>query len=112
MITEEMEDGLRRGLARAAAGFDGEERARQRLLARDYHPRRGNKRLALAVGLQIAFDIGDLEVEIESCFGRDLDLAMIGGEDQEGIAGQAAQFLIQQLLKAQEEVVDDFRQAL
>ena len=46
MITNELESELRRTFARAAADFDNAEQARQRLLQRDYHPRRRNRRLA------------------------------------------------------------------
>jgi hypothetical protein len=40
MPTDELENELRKTLARTA-DFEGLDRARQRLLERDYHPRRG-----------------------------------------------------------------------
>jgi hypothetical protein len=46
MPTDELESQLRSTLARAAADFENPGQARQRLLQRDYHPRRGNLRLA------------------------------------------------------------------
>ena len=46
MPTDELESQLRSTLARAAADFENPGQARQRLLQRDYHPRRGNRRLA------------------------------------------------------------------
>ena len=46
MPTDELENQLRITLARAAAGFENPDQGRQRLLQRDYHPRRGNRRLA------------------------------------------------------------------
>ena len=45
MPTDELESQLRSTLARAAADFENPGQARQRLLQRDYHPRRGNRRL-------------------------------------------------------------------
>jgi hypothetical protein len=46
MPTDELENELRSTLARAAADFNDPGQARQRLLQRDYRPRRGNRRLA------------------------------------------------------------------
>ena len=46
MPTDELESQLRSTFARAAADFENPGQARQRLLQRDYHPRRGNRRLA------------------------------------------------------------------
>jgi hypothetical protein len=49
MPTDELEDELRRILARTAADFESLDQARQRLLQRDYHPRVGNLRLAAGI---------------------------------------------------------------
>jgi hypothetical protein len=49
MPTDELESQLRSTLARAAADFENPGQARQRLLQRDYHPRRGNPRLAAGI---------------------------------------------------------------
>lgn len=49
MPTDELENELRRILARTATGFESLDQARQRLLRRDYHPRRGNRRLAAGI---------------------------------------------------------------
>jgi hypothetical protein len=49
MPTDELENELRRTLARTAADFESPDQARQRLLQRDYHPRRGNRRLAAGI---------------------------------------------------------------
>jgi hypothetical protein len=49
MPTDELENELRRTLARTAADFETLDQARQRLLQRDYHPRRGNRRLAAGI---------------------------------------------------------------
>ena len=46
MITDELENELRRAFTRSAADISIPEQARQRLLQRDYHPRTGNRRLA------------------------------------------------------------------
>lgn len=49
MPTDQLENELRRTLARTAADFESLDQARQRLLQRDYHPRLGNLRLATGV---------------------------------------------------------------
>jgi hypothetical protein len=49
MPTDELENELRRILARTATGFESLDLARQRLLRRDYHPGRGNRRLAAGI---------------------------------------------------------------
>lgn len=49
MPTDELENELRRTLARTAADFESLDEARQRLLQRDYHPRLGNLRLAAGI---------------------------------------------------------------
>jgi hypothetical protein len=49
MPTEELENELRRVFARAAAGIQDPEQARQRLLQRNYRPGRGHRRLAAAI---------------------------------------------------------------
>jgi hypothetical protein len=62
MPTDELENELRRTLARTAADFEGLDQARQRLLQRDYHPRRGNRRLAAgitgAAGVAVVLSLG------------------------------------------------------
>jgi hypothetical protein len=63
MLTDELEDELRRTLARTAADFESLDQARQRLLQRDYHPRRGNRRLAAgitagAAGVAVVLSLG------------------------------------------------------
>lgn len=49
MITGELEDELRRTFARVDAEITIPDQARQRLLRRDYHPRRANRRLAAGI---------------------------------------------------------------
>ena len=49
MITDELENELRQTFARAGAESAIPDQARQRLLQRDYHPRRGNRRLAASL---------------------------------------------------------------
>jgi hypothetical protein len=49
MPTDELENQLRGTLARAAADFENPGHARRRLLQRDYHPRRGNRRLTAGI---------------------------------------------------------------
>jgi hypothetical protein len=49
MITDELENKLRRTFARADAEIAVPDQARQRLLQRDYHPGRGNRRLAASI---------------------------------------------------------------
>jgi hypothetical protein len=49
MITDEVENELRRTFARADAEIAVPDQARERLLHRDYHPRRGNRRLAAGI---------------------------------------------------------------
>ena len=58
MPTDELESQLRSTLARAAADFGNPEQARQRLLQRDYHPRRGNRRLAAGITTGAALVVG------------------------------------------------------
>jgi hypothetical protein len=63
MPTDELENELRRNLARAADDFESLDQARQRLLQRDYHPRRGNRRLATgitagAAGVAVVLGLG------------------------------------------------------
>jgi hypothetical protein len=63
MLTDELENELRRTLARTAADFESLDQARQRLLQRDYHPRRGNRRLAAgiiagAAGVAVVLGLG------------------------------------------------------
>ena len=55
---EELESQLRSTLARAAADFEHPDQARQRLLQRDYHPRRGNRRLAAGITTGAALAVG------------------------------------------------------
>jgi hypothetical protein len=49
MPTEELENALRSALARAAADIPDPEQARQRLLARDYRPGRGPRKLGAGI---------------------------------------------------------------
>jgi hypothetical protein len=49
MPTEELENELRRALARAAADIPDPEQARQRLLQRNYRPGRGHRQLAAGI---------------------------------------------------------------
>ena len=58
MPTDELESQLRSTLARAAADFENPEQARQRLLQRNYHPRRGNRRLAAGITTGAALVVG------------------------------------------------------
>ena len=62
MPTDELENELRRTLARTAADFESLDQARQRLLQRDYHPRGGNRRLAAgitgAAGVAVVLSLG------------------------------------------------------
>jgi len=63
MLTDELEDELRRTLARAAADFESLDQARRRLLQRDYHPGRRNRRLAAgitagAAGVAVVLGLG------------------------------------------------------
>ena len=58
MPTDELERQLRHTLARAAADFGNPDQARQRLLQRDYHPRRGNRRLAAGITTGAALVVG------------------------------------------------------
>ncbi len=58
MPTDELESQLRSTLARAAADFGNPDQARQRLLQRDYHPRRGNRRLAAGITTSAALVVG------------------------------------------------------
>ncbi len=58
MPTDELESQLRSTLARAAADFGNPGQARQRLLQRDYHPRRGHRRLAAGVTAGAALVVG------------------------------------------------------
>ena len=58
MPTDELESQLRSTLARAAADFENPDQARQRLLQRNYHPRRGNRRLAAGITTGAALVVG------------------------------------------------------
>jgi hypothetical protein len=63
MLTDELENELRSTLARTAADFENLDQARQRLLQRDYHPRRANRRLAAgiaagAAGVAVVLSLG------------------------------------------------------
>jgi hypothetical protein len=58
MPTDELEGQLRSTLARAAADFENPDQVRQRLLQRDYHPRRGNRRLAAGITTGAALVVG------------------------------------------------------
>jgi hypothetical protein len=54
MPTDELENELRRILARTAADFESLDQVRERLLQRDYHPRLRNQRLAARIGVGAA----------------------------------------------------------
>lgn len=54
MPTEELEHELRRTFARAAAGYQNHELARQRLLRHDYRPAMGHRRIAAGAGVVAA----------------------------------------------------------
>jgi hypothetical protein len=63
MPANELENELRRNLTRTAADFESLDQARQRLLQRDYHPGRGNRRLAAgitagAAGVAVVLGLG------------------------------------------------------
>ena len=58
MPTDELETQLRSTLARVAADFGNPDQARQRLLQRDYHPRRGNRQLAAGITAAAALVVG------------------------------------------------------
>jgi hypothetical protein len=49
MLTDELENAMRGALARAAAGIPDPEQARQRLLQRNYRPRRAHRQLAAGI---------------------------------------------------------------
>ncbi len=49
MPTEQLENALRSALARAAADIQDPEQARQRLLQRNYRPRRGHRKLGAGI---------------------------------------------------------------
>ncbi|MGH3407159.1 MAG: hypothetical protein ACRDRJ_32360, partial [Streptosporangiaceae bacterium] len=49
MITGELENELRKTFARAGAESAIPDQARERLLQRDYHPRRANRRLTVSI---------------------------------------------------------------
>ncbi|HEY1920805.1 MAG TPA: hypothetical protein VGH27_34985 [Streptosporangiaceae bacterium] len=49
MVTDELEDELRKTFARAGADSAIPVQARERLLQRGYHPRRGNRRLTVSI---------------------------------------------------------------
>ena len=69
MPTEELENQLRSTLARAAADFENPDQARQRLLQRDYHPRRGNLRLAAGLTAAAAGAVVALSLGLSGVFG-------------------------------------------
>ena len=69
MPTEELENQLRSTLARAAADFENPDQARQRLLQRDYHPRRGNRRLAAGLTAVAAGAFVTLGLGLSGVFG-------------------------------------------
>jgi hypothetical protein len=58
MPTDELENQLRSTLARAAADFENPGQARQRLLQRDYRPRRVSRRLAAGIMTGAALVVG------------------------------------------------------
>ncbi len=69
MPTEELEDALRRVLARAAADIWDPQQARQRLLQRDYRPGRDHRRLAAGVAAACAAAAVVLGLGLSGAFG-------------------------------------------
>jgi hypothetical protein len=69
MPTDELENELRRTLARTAADFESLDQARQRLLQRDYHPRRGNRWLAAGITAGAAGGAVVLSLGLSGVFG-------------------------------------------
>ena len=57
------------------------------------------ERRARAICAQVSFNAGNFAVEIAGRVWRNLDLAMVSGQDQQRIAGQLAQFLVEALFQ-------------
>jgi hypothetical protein len=69
MLTDELENELRSTLARTAADFESLDQARQRLLQRDYRPRRTNRRLAAGIAAGAASVAVVLSLGLSGVFG-------------------------------------------
>ena len=69
MPTEELENELRRMLARAAADIPDPEQARQRLLQRNYRPGRGHRRVAAGITAATAAAAVVLGLGLSGAFG-------------------------------------------
>ena len=69
MPTDELESELRSTFARAATDFADPEAARQRLIRRDYHPRRGNRRLAGSIAAAATVAALVLSLGLSGLFG-------------------------------------------
>jgi hypothetical protein len=69
MVTDGMEDELRGAFVKAAAEFQNPEQARQRLLQRDYHPRRVSRRGAAGITAAVAGGALVLSLAVAGVFG-------------------------------------------
>jgi hypothetical protein len=69
MPASDLENELRSTLARAAASFGNPEQARQRLLERNYRPRRANRRLAAGITAATAGPALILGLSLSGVFG-------------------------------------------
>jgi hypothetical protein len=69
MLTDELENDLRRALARAAADIPEPEQARQRLLQRNYRPGRGHRQLAAGITAATATAAVVLGLGLTGAFG-------------------------------------------
>jgi hypothetical protein len=69
MLTEELENELRRAFARAAADIPEPERARRRLLQHDYRPGRGHRQLAAGITAATATAAVVLGLGLTGAFG-------------------------------------------
>jgi hypothetical protein len=69
MLTEELEDELRRSFARAAADIADPEQARQRLLQRNYRPGRGHRQLTAGITAAMAAAAVVLGLGLTGAFG-------------------------------------------
>jgi hypothetical protein len=73
MPTQELENELRRAFARAAAGIQDPEQARQRLLQRDYRPGRGHRQLAAGITAATAAAAAVAGLSLSGAFGPSPD---------------------------------------
>jgi hypothetical protein len=69
MLTDELENDLRRALARTAADIPEPEQARQRLLQRNYRPGRGHRQLAAGITAATATAAVVLGLGLTGAFG-------------------------------------------